>query len=258
MKKIDNLIIANKKFKSRLIVGTGKYKSMSECAKAIKLSGAEIVTVAVRRVNITDKKKPLLMDYIDPKKITYLPNTAGCFNSEEALRTLRLAREIGGWKLVKLEVLGDKKTLFPDMIETLKSTEVLTKEGFKVMVYCNDDPLMAKRLEDNGACAIMPLAAPIGSGLGIQNQTNIKIIRAQTNLPLIIDAGLGQASDATIAMELGCDGVLVNTAIAKAREPFQMAIAMKHAVVAGRQSYLSGRINKSIYGARSSPLKGVI
>ena len=258
MKKIDNLIIAKKKFKSRLIVGTGKYKNMSECAKAIKLSGADIVTVAVRRVNIVDKKKPLLMDYIDPKKITYLPNTAGCFTSEEALRTLRLAREIGGWKLVKLEVLGDKKTLFPDMIETLKSTEVLTKEGFKVMVYCTDDPLMAKRLENCGACAIMPLAAPIGSGLGIQNTTNIKIIRAQTRLPLIIDAGIGQASDATIAMELGCDGVLLNTAIAKAKNPFQMAIAMKHAVLAGRKSYLSGRIRKFIYGYSSSPNKGII
>ena len=258
MKKIDNLIIAKKKFKSRLIVGTGKYKNMSECAKAIKLSGADIVTVAVRRVNIVDKKKPLLMDYIDPKKITYLPNTAGCFTSEEALRTLRLAREIGGWKLVKLEVLGDKKTLFPDMIETLKSTEVLTKEGFKVMVYCNDDPLMAKRLENCGASAIMPLAAPIGSGLGIQNTTNIKIIRAQTRLPLIIDAGIGQASDATIAMELGCDGVLLNTAIAKAKNPFQMAIAMKYAVLAGRKSYLSGRISKFIYGYSSSPSKGII
>ena len=209
----DNLIIAKKKFNSRLIVGTGKYKNMNECAKAIKISGAEIVTVAVRRVNISDRNKPLLMDFIDPKKITYLPNTAGCFNSEEALRTLRLAREIGGWKLVKLEVLGDKKNLFPDMIETLKSTEVLTKEGFKVMVYCNDDPLMAKRLENVGACAIMPLAAPIGSGLGIQNTTNIKIIRSQTKLPLIIDAGLGQASDAAIAMELGCDGVLANTCL---------------------------------------------
>ena len=231
---------------------------MSECAKAIKLSGADIVTVAVRRVNIVDKKKPLLMDYIDPKKITYLPNTAGCFTSEEALRTLRLAREIGGWKLVKLEVLGDKKTLLPDMIETLKSTEVLTKEGFKVMVYCNDDPLLAKRLENCGACAIMPLAAPIGSGLGIQNTTNIKIIRAQTRLPLIIDAGIGQASDATIAMELGCDGVLLNTAIAKAKNPFQMAIAMKYAVLAGRKSYLSGRISKFIYGYSSSPSKGII
>ena len=258
MKKLDNLIIAKKKFKSRLIVGTGKYRSMTECAKAIKLSGAEIVTVAVRRVNIVDKKKPLLMDYINPKKITYLPNTAGCFNSKEALRTLRLAREIGGWKLVKLEVLGDKKTLFPDMIETLKSTEILTKEGFKVMVYCTDDPLMAKRLENVGACAIMPLAAPIGSGLGIQNYTNIKIIRNQTKLPLIIDAGLGQASDATIAMELGCDGVLINTAIAKAKNPFQMAIAMKHAVLAGRDSYLSGRIDKHYFANPSSPIKGII
>ena len=258
MIKIDNLIIAKKKFKSRLIVGTGKYKNMQECAKSVKLSGAEIVTVAVRRVNIVDKKKPLLMDYIDPKKITYLPNTAGCFTSEESLRTLRLAREIGGWKLVKLEVLGDKKTLFPDMIETLKSTEVLSKEGFEVMVYCTDDPLMAKRLENCGASAIMPLAAPIGSGLGIQNQTNIKIIRSQTNLPLIIDAGLGESSDATIAMELGCDGVLVNTAIAKAKDPFKMAVAMKFAVLAGRQSYLSGRINKSIYGSASSPKKGKI
>jgi len=258
MKKTDNLIIAKKKFKSRLIVGTGKYKNMSECAKAIRLSGAEIVTVAVRRVNIVDKKKPLLMDYINPKKITYLPNTAGCFNSKEALRTLRLAREIGGWKLVKLEVLGDKKTLYPDMIETLKSTEILTKEGFKVMVYCTDDPLIAKRLENVGACAIMPLAAPIGSGLGIQNYTNIKIIRNKTKLPLIIDAGLGQASDATIAMELGCDGVLINTAIAKAKNPFQMATAMKHAVLAGRDSYLSGRISKHYFANPSSPTKGII
>ena len=257
MKK-DNLIIAKKKFKSRLIVGTGKYKNMKECAKAIKLSGAEIVTVAVRRVNISDKSKPLLMDYIDPKKITYLPNTAGCFTSEDALRTLRLAREIGGWKLVKLEVLGDKKNLYPDMIETLKSTEVLTKEGFKVMVYCTDDPLMAKRLENVGACAIMPLAAPIGSGLGIQNKVNIKLIRNQTKLPLIIDAGLGQASDATISMELGCDGVLVNTAIAKAKNPFDMALAFKHGVIAGRQSYLSGRIDKTLMGSASSPTKGII
>ena len=257
MKK-DNLIIAKKKFKSRLIVGTGKYKTLYECAKAIKLSGAEIVTVAVRRVNISDKNKPLLMDYIDPKKITYLPNTAGCFNSKEALRTLRLAREIGGWKLVKLEVLGDKENLFPDMIETLKSTEVLTKEGFKVMVYCNDDPLMAKRLENVGAAAIMPLAAPIGSGLGIQNKINIQIIRKQTKLPLIIDAGLGQASDASIAMELGCDGVLVNTAIARANNPMQMALAFKNSVIAGRQSYLSGRIEKSLFGKPSSPKKGII
>ena len=257
MKK-DKFVISNKTFKSRLIVGTGKYKNMSECAKAIQISGAEIVTVAVRRVNITDKKKPLLMDYIDPKKITYLPNTAGCFSSDEALRTLRLAREIGGWKLVKLEVLGEKKNLFPEMIETLKSTEVLTKEGFKVMVYCNDDPLMAKRLENAGACAIMPLAAPIGSGLGILNKINIKIIRNQTKLPLIIDAGLGQASDAAIAMELGCDGVLVNTAIAKAKKPFVMAQAFKNSVIAGRQSYLAGRIEKTLSGKPSSPLEGII
>ena len=257
MKK-DKFIVANKIFRSRLIVGTGKYNSMAQCAKAIKLSGADIVTVAVRRVNITDKKKPLLMDYINPKKITYLPNTAGCFNSSEALRTLRLAREIGGWKLVKLEVLGDKKNLFPEMMETLKSTEILSKEGFKVMVYCNDDPLMAKRLENAGACAIMPLAAPIGSGLGILNKVNVRIIRKQTKLPLIIDAGLGQASDATIAMELGCDGVLVNTAIAKAKKPFDMALAFKNAVIAGRQSYLSGRIEKTLMGNASSPKKGII
>ena len=258
MKKKDLLIIAKKKFTSRLIVGTGKYKNMSECAKAIKISGTEIVTVAVRRVNIADKSKPILMDYIDPKKITYLPNTAGCFSSKEALRTLRLAREIGGWKLVKLEVLGDKKNLFPDMIETLKSTEILTKEGFRVMVYCNDDPLMSKRLENVGACAIMPLAAPIGSGLGIQNKLNIKIIRQQTKLPVIIDAGLGEASDASMAVEMGCDGVLINTAIAKAKNPFQMAEAMKYAVIAGRKSFLSGRIKKNIFGSASSPKEDII
>ena len=254
----DSFKISEKRFKSRLIVGTGKYKNFRECSKAIKASGAQIVTVAVRRVNISDKKKPLLMDYIDPKKITYLPNTAGCFTSNEALRTLRLAREIGGWELVKLEVLGDKKTLFPDMIETLKSTEILTKEGFKVMVYCSDDPLMAKRLENVGAVAIMPLAAPIGSGLGILNEVNIKIMRTKTKLPLIIDAGLGQASDASIAMELGCDGVLINTAIAMAKNPIQMAEAMKYSVIAGRKSYLSGRIKKIVYGKASSPKKGLI
>ncbi len=258
MKKDDFLKISKKKFKSRLIVGTGKYKSMRECAKAIKISGADIVTVAVRRVNIQDKNKPLLMDYIDPKKITYLPNTAGCFNSDEALRTLRLAREIGGWKLVKLEVLGDKITLLPDMIETFKSTEVLTKEGFDVMVYCNDDPLMAKRLENVGACAIMPLAAPIGSGLGIQNKLNLQIIRKQTKLPLIVDAGIGTASDASIAMELGCDGVLINTAIAKAKKPYEMAEAMKLAVISGRKSFLSGRIKKTFLANPSSPKKGLI
>jgi len=254
----DSFKISEKRFKSRLIVGTGKYKNFRECSKAIKASGAQIVTVAVRRVNISDKKKPLLMDYIDPKKITYLPNTAGCFTSNEALRTLRLAREIGGWELVKLEVLGDKKTLFPDMIETLKSTEILTKEGFKVMVYCSDDPLMAKRLENVGAVSIMPLAAPIGSGLGILNEVNIKIMRSKTKLPLIIDAGLGQASDASIAMELGCDGVLINTAIAMAKNPIQMAEAMKYSVIAGRKSYLSGRIKKIVYGKASSPKKGLI
>ena len=258
MKNKDLFTIDKKKFTSRLIVGTGKYKNISECAKAIKISGAEIVTVAVRRVNISDRSKPILMDYIDPKKITYLPNTAGCFSSKEALRTLRLAREIGGWKLVKLEVIGDKKNLFPDMIETLKSTEILTKEGFRVMVYCNDDPLMSKRLENVGACAIMPLAAPIGSGLGIQNKLNIKIIRQQTKLPVIIDAGLGEASDASMAMEMGCDGVLINTAIAKAKNPFQMAEAMKYAVISGRKSFLSGRIEKNIFGRASSPKKGII
>ena len=256
--KRDFLKIASKNFNSRLIVGTGKYKNFLECSKAVKASSAEIVTVAVRRVNISDKKKPVLMDYIDPKKITYLPNTAGCFTSDDALRTLRLAREIGGWKLVKLEVLGDKKSLLPDMIETLKSTEVLSKEGFKVMVYCNDDPLMAKRLEDVGAVAIMPLAAPIGSGLGIQNYTNIRIIRNQTKLPVIIDAGIGEASDATIAMELGCDGVLINTAIAQAKNPIEMAKAMKYAVIAGRKSYLSGRIDKSLIGFASTTRKGII
>ena len=258
MTKKDYFKISNKNFNSRLIVGTGKYKNFSECAKAVKASGAEIVTVAVRRVNIVDKKKPLLMDYLNPKKITYLPNTAGCFNSFDALRTLRLAREIGGWKLVKLEILGDKKTLLPDMIETLKSTEVLSKEGFKVMVYCSDDPLMAKRLENAGAVAVMPLAAPIGSGLGILNTVNIKLIKQKIKIPLLIDAGIGQASDATIAMELGCDGVLVNTAIAKAKKPYDMAIAFKNAVIAGRQSYLSGRIEKNLMGNPSSPTKGTI
>ena len=257
MKK-DNLKIANKNYTSRLIVGTGKYKNFEECAKAIKVSGAEIVTVAVRRVNISDATKPLLMDYVDPKKITYLPNTAGCFTSLEALRTLRLAREIGGWKLVKLEVLGDKKNLFPNMIETIKSTEILAKEGFKVMVYCSGDPLMAKRLENTGAAAIMPLASPIGSGLGIINKINIKILRKQTKVPLIIDAGIGDAVDAAEAMQLGCDGVLVNTAIAKAKNPLMMAEAIKLAVISGRKSFLSGRINKTFYGNASSPKTGII
>ena len=257
MKK-DIFKIDKKILKSRLIVGTGKYKNLIETAKAIKSSGADMVTVAVRRVNILDRKKPLLMDYVNPKKISYLPNTAGCFNSKDALRTLRLAREIGGWKMVKLEILGDKKTLYPDMIETLKSTKVLVKEGFKVLVYCTDDPLHAKKLEDLGASAIMPLAAPIGSGLGIQNKINLKIIRNQTKLPVIVDAGIGQASDATQAMELGCDGVLVNTAIAKAKNPFHMAEAMKFAVISGRKSFLSGRIEPNLFGSASTTNKGII
>ena len=254
----DELIIAKKKFKSRLIVGTGKYKNMKECARAINLSGAEIVTVAVRRVNIVDKKKPLLMDYIDPKKITYLPNTAGCFNSREALRTLRLAREMGGWKIVKLEVLGDKKTLYPNMIETLKTTKILVKEGFKVLVYCSDDPLLAKELEYSGASAIMPLASPIGSGLGIQNKVNLSLIIKQSKVPVIVDAGIGTASDATIAMEMGCNGVLVNSAIANSSNPIMMAESFKSAVIAGRKSYLSGRMKKTFFANPSSPIKGMI
>ena len=254
----DFLKIGNKKLKSRLIVGTGKYKSLSETAKAVKISGADMVTVAVRRVNITDKKKPMLTDYLNPKKIIYLPNTAGCFNSQEALRTLRLAREMGGWKLVKLEVLGDKKTLYPNMIETIKSTKTLVKEGFKVMVYCTDDPILAKKLEDLGAIAIMPLASPIGSGLGIQNETNISLIIKQSKVPVIIDAGIGTASDATIAMELGCDGVLINSAIAKAKKPLLMAKAFKDAVISGRNSFLAGRMKKKYLASPSSPTKGII
>ena len=241
-----------------MIVGTGKYKSFSETAKAVHASGADMVTVAVRRVNVLDKKKPLLTDYLDPKKIIYLPNTAGCFTSEEALRTLRLAREMGGWKLVKLEVLGDKKTLFPNMIETIKSTKVLVKEGFKVMVYCTDDPLLARQLEDVGASAIMPLASPIGSGLGIQNKINISLIIKQSKVPIVIDAGIGTASDATIAMELGCDGVLINSAIANAKKPVLMARAFKDAVISGRNSYLAGRMNKNYFAIPSSPTKGII
>ena len=256
--KKDILKIANKKLFSRLIVGTGKYKSFEETAKAIKASEADMVTVAVRRVNIIDKKKPMLTDYLNPKKIIFLPNTAGCFNSEEALRTLRLAREMGGWKLVKLEVLGDKKTLYPNMIETIKSTQTLVKEGFKVMVYCTDDPLLAKKLEDCGASAIMPLASPIGSGLGIQNKINISLIIKQSSVPVIIDAGIGTASDATIAMELGCDGVLINSAIAQAKNPILMAKAFKDAVISGRNSYLAGRMKKNYFANPSSPTRGLI
>ena len=254
----DAFLIANKNYTSRLIVGTGKYKDFEVTAEAVKTSGADIVTVAVRRVNILDKNQPSLMDYLDPKSITYLPNTAGCYSSEEALRTLRLAREMGGWKLVKLEVLGDKKTLYPNMIETIKSTEVLVKEGFDVMVYCTDDPILSKKLEDVGACAIMPLGAPIGSGLGIQNRTNIKLIKEQSSVPVIVDAGVGTASDATIAMELGCDGVLINTAIAEAKNPIIMAEAMKHAVIAGRKSYKAIRMKKRTYASASSPERDLI
>ena len=257
MKK-DILKIDNIKLNSRLIVGTGKYKNFKETAEAVRASGASMVTVAVRRVNILDKNKPVLMDYLNPKKIIYLPNTAGCFNSEDALRTLRLAREMGGWKLVKLEVLGDKTTLYPNMIETLKSTKILVKEGFKVMVYCSDDPIIAKKLEDFGACAIMPLASPIGSGRGIRNKLNLSIIINNSKVPVIVDAGIGTASDAAIAMELGCEGVLINTAIAKAKNPILMAESMKHAVIAGRKSFLSGRIKAQNYGSESSPLKGLI
>ena len=252
------LVIAGREFTSRLIVGTGKYKDYAENAAAAEAAGAEIVTVAVRRVNLTDTDAPMLIDYIDPQKFTYLPNTAGCFTGEDAVRTLRLAREAGGWDLVKLEVLGDEKTLYPNMPETLRSAELLIKEGFHVMVYCSDDPIMAKRLEDIGCCAIMPLAAPIGSGLGIQNPVNIRLIIEQANVPVLVDAGVGTASDAAIAMELGCDGVLMNTAIAEAKEPILMAEAMKNAVMAGRQAYLAGRMPKRLYADPSSPVGGLI
>jgi thiazole synthase len=252
------LVIAGKTYKSRLIIGTGKYKTYAENAAALEASGAEMVTVAVRRVNLTDPGQPKLVDFIDPKKFTYLPNTAGCFTAEDALRTLRLAREAGGWTLVKLEVLGDKKTLYPDMIETLRATEVLIKEGFQVMVYCSDDPLMAKRLEEMGVAAVMPLAAPIGSGLGIQNPVNIRIIVEEAKVPVIVDAGVGTASDAAIAMELGCAGVLMNTAIAEAKNPVLMARAMRLAVEAGRNAYLAGRMSKKRYADPSSPLAGLI
>ena len=256
--KKDIFKVAGNSLGSRLIVGTGKYKNFSETAQAVKASGASMVTVAVRRVNILDKKKPILTDYLNPKKIIFLPNTAGCFNSEEALRTLRLAREMGGWKLVKLEVLGDKKTLYPDMLETIKSTKTLVKEGFKVMVYCTDDPLLAKKLEDNGASAIMPLASPIGSGLGLQNKINISLIIKQSKVPVIVDAGIGTASDASIAMEMGCDGVLINSAIANAKKPILMAEAFKDAVISGRNSYLAGRMKKSYLANPSSPSEGLI
>lgn len=254
----DTWTVAGRTFESRLIIGTGKYRDFTQNRDAAEASGAEIVTVAVRRVNVMDRNQPVLMDYLDPKKYTYLPNTAGCYTAEDAIRTLRLAREAGGWTLVKLEVLGDQKTLYPNMVETLRATEVLVKERFDVMVYCNDDPIMAKRLEELGACAIMPLGAPIGSGLGIQNPVHIRLIIEQAKVPVLVDAGVGTASDAAIAMELGCDGVLMNTAIAEAKDPVRMASAMKHAVVAGRQAYLAGRMPKKRYADPSSPLSGLI
>lgn len=255
----DNpFVIAGRTFTSRLIIGTGKYKSYAENAAALTASGAELVTVAVRRVNLTDPSQPKLVDFIDPKAVTYLPNTAGCFTGEDAIRTLRLAREAGGWSLVKLEVLGEQKTLYPDMIETLRAAEMLANDGFQVMVYCNDDPLMAKRLENLGAVAIMPLASPIGSGLGLQSTINIRTIIEQAKVPVIVDAGIGTASDAAIAMELGCDGVISNTGIAQAKNPVLMAEAMKHAVIAGRQAFLAGRMPKKQYADPSSPQEGVI
>ena len=254
----DSWTVAGRTFTSRLIIGTGKYKSFEDNAAAVEASGAEIVTVAVRRVNISDPNAPLLSDFIDPTKIVYLPNTAGCFTAEDAIRTLRLAREAGGWNLVKLEVLAEAKTLYPDMIETIRATELLSKEGFDVMVYCTDDPIMARRCEEAGAVAIMPLGAPIGSGLGVQNPVMIRLIVEQSKVPVLVDAGVGTASDAAAAMELGCDGVLMNTAIAEARDPILMARAMRHAVEAGLLAYRAGRMPKRRYADPSSPLAGLI
>ena len=255
---MEDFIISGKKYKSRLILGTGKYKSFEETAKAINAAEVEIVTVAVRRVNVTNPKEPMLVDFLDPKKITYLPNTAGCYTAEEALRTLRLARDAGGWNLVKLEVLGDKETLYPNMIETIDALKVLKKENFDVMVYSSDDPILCKQLEDMGAAAIMPLGSLIGSGRGIQNRFNISIIKNQAKVPVIVDAGIGCASDAAIAMELGCDGVLINTAVAEAKNPILMAEAMKDAVTAGRKSFIAGRIKKKVSANPSSPFEGLI
>ena len=254
----DTWTVAGRTFTSRLIVGNGKYKDFAQNAAAVEASGAEIVTVAVRRVNISDPGQPTLQDHIDPKKITYLPNTAGCFTAEDAIRTLRLAREAGGWDLVKLEVLGEAKTLYPNMKETLRATEVLANEGFLPMVYCTDDPIAAKQLEDAGAVAIMPLGAPIGSGLGLQNLITIRLIVEGASVPVLVDAGVGTASDASVAMELGCDGVLMNTAIAEAKDPVMMARAMKLAVESGRLAYLAGRMGKRRYADPSSPLAGLI
>ena len=254
----DSWSVAGRMMTSRLIIGTGKYESYDQNRRAAEAAGAQMVTVAVRRVNLTDPGQEMLVDHVDPKKYIYLPNTAGCFSGEDAVRTLQLAREAGGWDLVKLEVLGDQQTLYPNMPETIRAAEMLIKESFQVMVYCSDDPIQAKVLEDIGCCAIMPLGAPIGSGLGVQNPVNIRVIIENASVPVIVDAGVGTASDATIAMELGCDGVLMNTAIAEARDPIRMARAMKHAVVAGREAYLAGRMPKKRYADPSSPLAGLI
>ncbi|MGB7405924.1 MAG: sulfur carrier protein ThiS [Pacificimonas sp.] len=250
--------VAGRRFSSRLIVGTGKYKDFETNAAAVEAAGAEIVTVAVRRVNVSDANAPRLTDFIDPKVVTYLPNTAGCFTADDAIRTLRLAREAGGWNLVKLEVLGEAKSLYPDMAATLEATKALVKDGFDVMVYCADDPIAAVKLEEAGAAAIMPLGAPIGSGLGIQNPVTIRMIIENANVPVLVDAGVGCASDAAAAMELGCDGVLMNTAIAEAKDPVKMARAMKLAVEGGRLSYQAGRMAKRRYADPSSPLAGLI
>ena len=257
-KPADKLIIAGREFNSRLMVGTGKYASMEQMVRAIEASGAEIITVAVRRVNISDRSKESLLDYIDLKKYTLLPNTAGCYTADEAVRTCRLAREAGLTDFVKLEVLGDEKTLFPDNEELLKAARILVKEGFTVLPYTSDDPIVCRKLEDIGCAAVMPLGAPIGSGLGIRNPYTIRIILDTVKVPVIVDAGVGTASDAAIAMELGCDGVLMNTGIAGAREPVAMAEAMNLAVRAGRLAYLSGRIPKKLFATASSPIEGMI
>ena len=256
--KDDRLLLDGKYYRSRLILGTGKYRDFAQNAAALAAAEVDMVTVAVRRVNLSDATAPRLSDFVDREKYTYIPNTAGCFTREDALRTLRLAREAGGWNLVKLEVLGDEKTLYPNMRETYRAAQTLIKEGFKVMVYCSDDPIAAKELEELGCCAIMPLAAPIGSGLGIQNPLNIRLIVANAKVPVLVDAGVGTASDAAIAMELGCDGVLLNTAVAMAKNPLAMARAMKHAVIAGRLAYLAGRMDKQDYARASSPQQGLI
>ncbi|MDD2334981.1 MAG: thiazole synthase [Geobacteraceae bacterium] len=254
----DTLVIAGRKFTSRLMVGTGKYADFQQMVQAIEMSGAEIVTVAVRRVNISDRNKESLLDYLDLKKYTLLPNTAGCYTADDAVRTCRLAREAGLSDFVKLEVLGDEKTLFPDNEELLKAAKVLVKEGFTVLPYTSDDPILCKKLEDLGCAAVMPLGAPIGSGLGIRNPYNIRIILETVKVPVIVDAGVGTASDAAIAMELGCDGVLMNTAIAGANDPIAMAEAMKLAIIAGRLSYKAGRIPRKLYATASSPLDGLV